>query len=66
MVVVREVYASYYGDMGGLGAAPELKSPRPSVDNTVCVLEDGVSLRLARQAADASTGQPSENPCRPC
>jgi len=27
VVAVREVYASYYGEMGGLGTAPELEAP---------------------------------------
>ena len=34
-VAVREVYASYYGEMGGLGVAPELEARGTQVDNTV-------------------------------
>jgi hypothetical protein len=34
-VAVREVYASYYGEMGGLGVAPELEARGTHVDNTV-------------------------------
>ena len=34
-VAVREVYASYYSEMGGIGAAPELETVSTSVDNTV-------------------------------
>src|ERR1700742_890525 len=33
MVAVREIYASYYSEMGGPGAAPELESAATSVDN---------------------------------
>jgi hypothetical protein len=33
VVAVREIYASYYSDMGGLGAAPELEAPGTSGDN---------------------------------
>ena len=32
-VAVREVYASYYSEMGGLGSAPELEALATSVDN---------------------------------
>jgi len=36
MVAVREVYASYYSEMGGLGAAPEPEAaPATSVKNAV-------------------------------
>jgi hypothetical protein len=35
VVAVREIYASYYSEMGGLGAAPELEGPATSVDNGV-------------------------------
>jgi hypothetical protein len=35
VVAVREVYASYYSEMGGLGAAPEVEAPITSVDNVV-------------------------------
>jgi hypothetical protein len=33
VVAVREIYASYYSEMGGLGTAPELEAPATSVDN---------------------------------
>nr|WP_312010352.1 hypothetical protein [Bradyrhizobium cenepequi] len=32
-VAVREVYARYYSEMGGVGAAPELEAVAASVDN---------------------------------
>jgi hypothetical protein len=35
VVAVREVYASYYSEMGGHGAAPELEAPTTSVDNAL-------------------------------
>src|SRR5262245_5525478 len=34
-VAVREVYAAYYSEMGGLGTAPELDALSTSVDNGV-------------------------------
>jgi hypothetical protein len=33
VVAVREVYASYFSEMGGLGAAPELEAPTTFVDD---------------------------------
>jgi hypothetical protein len=35
VVAVREIYISYYSEMGGLGAAPELEAPGKSGDNAV-------------------------------
>lgn len=35
VAAVREVYATYYSEMGGLGAAPELEAPATSVDNGI-------------------------------
>jgi hypothetical protein len=35
VVAVREVYAAYYSEMGGAGAAPEPEAPSPSVDDSV-------------------------------
>ncbi|MFB9264990.1 hypothetical protein ACFFWD_17805 [Bradyrhizobium erythrophlei] len=35
VVAVREVYASYYGEMGGLGTAPELETAAVSTDKGV-------------------------------
>ena len=54
MVVVREVYASYYDDMGGLGAAPEVEAPARSVDNGVVRSQIPRKPQPARLAADAS------------
>ena len=35
VVAVREVYAAYYSEMGGAGAAPEPEAPSTSVDDGV-------------------------------
>jgi hypothetical protein len=35
VVAVREVYAAYYSEMGGAGAAPEPEAPSTSVDDRV-------------------------------
>jgi hypothetical protein len=35
VVAVREIYGSYYSEMGGLGAAPELEAPATSANNAV-------------------------------
>jgi hypothetical protein len=35
VVAIREVYAAYYSEMGGAGAAPEPEAPRTSVDESV-------------------------------
>src|SRR5215813_3676114 len=34
-LAVREVYSAYYSDMGGLGAAPELKTPMPATGDKI-------------------------------
>jgi hypothetical protein len=35
VVAIREVYAAYYSEMGGAGAAPEPEAPSTSVDDSV-------------------------------
>jgi hypothetical protein len=35
LMAVREVYGSYYSEMGGLGAAPEIAIPASPVDKAV-------------------------------
>nr|WP_249155325.1 hypothetical protein [Bradyrhizobium japonicum] len=50
-VAVREVYASYYSEMGGIGAAPELETVATSVDNTVARSERPRRPPPARLAA---------------
>jgi hypothetical protein len=52
VVAVREVYATYYTEMGGLGAAPELEAP--ATDNTVVRSQRPPKPQPARLAADAS------------
>jgi hypothetical protein len=39
VAAVREVYAAYYSDMGGAGAAPEPEAPSTSVDDSVARLQ---------------------------
>ena len=53
-VAVREVYASYYDEMGGLGAAPELEATARSADNGVVRSRGPRKPLPARLAADAS------------
>jgi hypothetical protein len=52
VVAVREVYASYYSEMGGFGAAPELEPLAVSVD--VVRSQRPRKPQPARLAADAS------------
>lgn len=54
VVAVREIYASYYSDMGGLGAAPELEVLATSVDNGVVRSQRPRNPQPARLAATAS------------
>ena len=53
-VAVREVYASYYSEMGGLGSAPELEAPTTSVDDGIVQSQRARQARPARLAAAAS------------
>jgi hypothetical protein len=53
VVAVREVYTSYYSEMGGLGAAPEIEAPT-SVDNGVVRSQRPRAPQPARLAAGAS------------
>jgi hypothetical protein len=54
VVAVREVYASYYSDTGGFGAAPELEPPATSVDDGGVRSQRPRKPQPARLAADAS------------
>ena len=54
VMAVREVYASYYGEIGGLGAAPELEAPSRSVDNAVARSQEPRRPPPARLAAAPS------------
>jgi hypothetical protein len=51
VVAVREIYACYYSEMGGLGVAPELEAPAPSVESTVVRSQGSRSPPPARLAA---------------
>ncbi len=52
-VAVREVYDAYYGEMGGVGAAPELEALATSVDNGVVRSQGQRKPPPARQSAAA-------------
>ena len=54
VLAVREVYASYYSEIGGLGAAPELEAPARSVDNAVARSQEPRRPPPARLAAAPS------------
>ena len=64
VVAVREVYASYYAEMGGLGVAPELEAPVHPWMTASCDLRDCVSLHQLDWRRVLPTGRPPENPCR--
>ena len=59
VAAVREVYASYYGQMGGLGAAPELEAPARSVDSGVVRPRTPQPARLAAGASDRPAARKS-------
>jgi hypothetical protein len=55
VVAVREVYAAYYSEMGGAGAAPEPEAaPRTSVDDRVVRFQRPRKPQPAPPAAGAS------------
>ena len=66
VVAVREVYAAYYCEMGGAGAAPEQKPPVHRWVTASCGFRGRVSLSPLRRPRALPPGQPPENPCRPC
>ncbi|TAI61733.1 hypothetical protein [Bradyrhizobium sp. Leo170] len=53
VVAVREVYASYYSEMGGLGPAPELEALVTSVDDGAVRSQGQRKPQPARLAASA-------------
>jgi hypothetical protein len=53
VVAVREVYASYFSEMGGLGAAPELEAPTTFVDDGAVRSQRARKPAPARLAAGA-------------
>lgn len=54
VVAVREVYTSYYSEMGGLGAAPEPEVVTTSVDNSIVQSQRSRKPQPARLAVAAS------------
>jgi hypothetical protein len=54
VVAVHEVYASYYSEMGGPGAAPELEGPPASVAGDVVRPQTPRKAQPARLAVDTS------------
>ena len=61
VAAVREVYAAYYSEMGGAGAAPD---QNPPVHRWVTAR--GFRGRVSLSPRALPPGQPPENPCRPC
>jgi hypothetical protein len=58
-VAVREVYAAYYGEMGGAGAAPEPEAPSTSVDDSVVRFQRPRKHQPATPVAGASARPPA-------
>jgi hypothetical protein len=54
VVAVREVYAAYYSEMGGVGVAPEPEAPSTSVDESVVRFKRPLKPQPAPPAAGAS------------
>jgi hypothetical protein len=54
VVAVREVYAAYYSEMGGVGATPEPEAPSPSLDDSVVRFQRPHKPQPAPPAAGAS------------
>jgi hypothetical protein len=54
VVAVREVYAAYYSEMGGVGVAPEAEAPSTSVDESVVRFQRPRKPQPAPPAAGAS------------
>ena len=53
VVAIRQVYAAYYGEMGGAGAAPEPEAPSTSVDDSVVRFQKPRKPQLAPPALGA-------------
>jgi hypothetical protein len=54
VAAIREVYAAYYSEMGGAGAAPEPEAPSTSVDDGVVRFQRPRKPQPAPPAAGAS------------
>ena len=61
-VAIREVYAAYYSEMGGAGAAPEPEAPSTSVDDSVVRLRRPRKPQSAPPAAGASAKPAARKP----
>jgi hypothetical protein len=57
-VAIREVYASYYSEMGGAGAAPELEAVATSVDDGI-VRSKGQRTPPSARLAAATPDRPA-------
>ncbi|WP_454624966.1 hypothetical protein [Bradyrhizobium cenepequi] len=54
-LAVREVYSTYYSEMGGVGAAPEPKARTPTTEGKVVRFESGPKPQPGQSAAPHST-----------
>lgn len=54
-LAVREVYSAYYSEMGGVGAAPELKARTPMTGDKGARFQSGPKPRPGLSAARHST-----------
>jgi hypothetical protein len=54
-LAVREVYSAYYGEMGGVGAAPEPKARTPTTEGKVVQFQRGSKPKPGLSAARRST-----------
>ena len=54
-LAVREVYSAYYGEMGGVGAAPEPKARTPTTEGKVRGFQRGAKPQPGLSDARRST-----------
>src|SRR3977135_893347 len=59
VLAVREVYSTYYSEMGGVGAAPEPQARKPATEGKVARFQRPAKPRPAPSAAPKSTGRMS-------
>ena len=55
-LAVREVYSAYYGEMGGVGAAPEPQARKPTTEGKVVRFKRPPKPKPAPSSARNSTG----------
>ena len=65
-LAIREVYAAYYGEMGGEGAAPEAQVRRPRAGGDVVQLQRGAKPQSVRRRRDIRSARRLENRCAHC